>query len=175
MKKEMKNQVVESIAERVKESEHFYILDSSSMKVAEINEFRRQVRKTDSRYTVFRNTLINRGLENTLGEDHPFQDILKGTSGILFSNSPVSMVAKLIQDFQDQHPKKRPILKAGYLHSESAFLGNDQLPMLLTMKSRQELISDVLLALKAPISKIGRILSGQGNIIAGLLKGIEEK
>lgn len=174
MTKNEKSAAIEALKEKFENNEFFYITDASAMSVAKINELRGACFAKGISMQVVKNTLAIKAMEQ-LPEEANYAavfDALKGPSALLFSevaNAP----AKVIKEFRGKEGK-RPILKAAYIAS-SVYKGDDQLETLTTLKSREDLLADVLTLLQSPMQNLlGGLQSGGQNVV-NLLKAIEEK
>ncbi len=168
-----KNDVLESLKVKFAEAEYFYIADASKMSVAESNELRAAAYKAGVTMQVVKNTLARKALE-AVAEERNLDEIyeaLKGPSAIMFTES-AKAPAKLIKEFRKTHAK--PLLKAAYIGS-AIYVGDDQIDALTKIKSREELLGDVILLLQSPIKTlVGQLQSG-GQTISGLLKTLEAR
>lgn len=180
MTREEKSQIIESLTEKFKENPYFYITDASGFTVAEVNAFRRTCFERGVEYKVYKNTLIAKALENLNGDYKTFADkTLKGFSGIIFSKETGNLPAKVLLDFRKKQGKKefRPVFKGAYIDSD-VFVGEANLEMLSTLKSKQELLGDLIGLLHSPAKNLLAALQSGQNNISGVLKtlaGREEK
>ena len=178
MTREEKEIIVRDLSEKFANTTYFYLTDASEMTVASINRFRRMCFDRGMDFQVYKNTLIRKALD-TLGTDTSDMDqILKGQTGILFSTESGSAPARLLKDFykQMQYGKgaaTKPVLKGAYLDSD-IFIGADQLETLSKIKSKQELIGEIIGLLQSPAKNVMSALNA-GNKLAGLIKALEER
>ncbi|WP_224995897.1 50S ribosomal protein L10 [Cesiribacter sp. SM1] len=174
MTREEKAQIIEDLQEKFRENMHFYITDASGMTVAEVNALRRQCFQSGLEYRVIKNTFIAKALE---GLDADFsglnEKVLKGFSGVLFSKENGNAPAKLIQDFQKKHSKKLTFKGASI--DTDLFIGAEQLDMLTKLKSKQELIGEIIGLLNSPVQNVLGALNSGKHIIAGVVKTLQEK
>lgn len=171
MRKEEKHEVVSALAERMKEYGNFYITDTSDLTVEKINGIRRKCFENNIGIQVVKNTLIKKALEQLDGDVTPLFDVLKGSSSLMFSttgNAP----AKLIKALRKEGDK--PVLKAAYIDSTS-FIGDNQLEALVNLKSREELIGDIIGLLQSPAKNVISGLQSGGNKLAGIVKTLQER
>lgn len=172
MRKEEKHEVVSALAEQMKEYGNFYITDTSNLSVAKINNIRRKCYENEIGIQVVKNTLIKKALEQLeSGDVAPLFDVLKGSSSLMFSisgNAP----AKLIKALRKEGDK--PVLKAAYVDS-TAFIGDNQLDALVNLKSREELIGDIIGLLQSPAKNVISALQSGGNKLAGIVKTLQER
>ncbi len=173
MTREDKAKAIEVLKEKFNEASFFYVTDSSSLNVAQVNDLRQKCFENDIQMHVVKNTLIIKALEETAEEKGytPLFDILKGPTSLMFSevaNAP----AKLIKEFRKTHDK--PILKAAYIDSD-VFIGDENVAVLADLKSKEDLIGEVILLLQSPAKNVISALKSGGSTIAGLIKALEER
>ena len=176
MTKEDKLSIINELSEKFKETTHFYVTDSSGLSVAEINDFRRKCFEKGIEYRVVKNTLIRKALENLEADFSPFynEGVLKGFSGIMFSNENASTPARILKEYKKKDKEKNPSLKAASIDYD-LFIGADQLETLSNLKSKQELIGEVIGLLQSPVSNVmGALMSGQHKL-AGIVKTLQER
>ena len=180
MTREEKHQIVSDLSEKLGNTSFFYIMDASQMTVAQINRFRRMCFEKGMEYKVYKNTLIRKALDTLPSNTDEMDAALKGYSGILFSSESGSAPARLVKDFYKANPpaKKdmpnRPIFKGAYIDSD-IFIGADQLETLSKIKSKNELIGEVIGLLQSPAKNVISGLQSGGNKLAGILKTLSEK
>lgn len=171
MTKQEKSQVVEQLKAKFNESQFFYVTDSSTLTVEEVNNLRRACHKSGIQLQVAKNTLVKKALEQADGDYEALYDVLSGPTSLMFtdvSNSP----AKMIKDFRKSHEK--PVLKAAYIDSD-VFIGDDQLSVLSDLKSKEELIGEVIGLLQSPAKNVISALKSSGSTLSGILKTLSEK
>ena len=171
MRKEEKQEIVQALAEQIKSFGNFYIADTADLTVEKINGIRRKCFEQGIIMQVAKNTLIEKALIEAGVESEEIAGVLKGASTILFSevgNAP----AKLIKQLRKEGDK--PVLKAAYIQ-ETAFIGDNQLDALVNLKSKNELIADVIAALQSPAKNVISALQSGGNTVSGLLKALEQR
>ncbi len=175
MTKDEKYEIVDELVGKLENVEHFYIADTSSMTVAQINKFRRLCFESGVRYEVYKNSLISKALSRLNTDYSSFDDtVLKGFSGILFAPENAKVPAEIIKKYRDQNKSEKPVLKGASIDS-ALFIGNDQLEVLLRMKSKQEVIGEIIGLLQSPMRRvIGAVQSGGGRV-AGVIKAIADK
>ena len=174
MTREEKAQIIAQLTDKFKETDHFYITDTSGLTVAEINKFREMCYSKGVEYQVFKNTLIKKALAN-LEEDYTsLEDVLKGFSGIMFVNETGNIPAKIIKDYRKADPDERPKFKAASIDTD-IFIGEDQLEALSKLKSRQELIGEVISLLQSPAKNVISALQSGENKLAGIVKTLSER
>jgi large subunit ribosomal protein L10 len=175
MTREEKSQIIEELSEKFANNAHFYITDAGGFTVAQINNFRRLCFKNGLEYKVYKNTLIRKALERQEGTDFsPLFNSLSGFSGVLFSKEIGNLPAKVIKEFRVKLEGK-PVLKAASINSD-LFIGDENLNVLSELKSKNELIGDVIAALQSPAKNLISALTSSSNAkVAGLVKALEER
>lgn len=175
MTKQEKTQVISELAEKLKNNNYFYFADASGLTVAEVNDFRRLCFQRGVEYNVYKNTLIKKALE-TLDTDYTsFNDVvLKGFTGIIFSKESGNLPAKVIQEFRKSKGSVKPIFKGASIDT-GLFIGNDTLDTLSNLKSKYELIADVIMLLQSPAKNVVSSLQSGQNKLAGIVKTLAER
>ena len=174
MTREDKAQLISDLTEKFKESDHFYIADTSGLTVAEINKFREMCFNKGVEYKLVKNTLIKKALANVDGDFSSLDEVLKGTSGIMFVNEVANAPAKIIKDFKKNDPQERPKFKAASIDSD-LFIGEDQLGALASLKSKQELIGEIITLLQSPAKNVLTLLQSGEHKLAGIVKTLSER
>lgn len=165
--------VIEELKEKFDNSMFFYIADSSELTVEAINKFRRSCFEKDIEVRVVKNSLVKKALADNAEEKNytPLFDVLAGPTTLLFSdvsNAP----AKVIKEFRKDNEK--PVLKAAYIDS-GIYLGDDQIEVLSNLKSKDELLGEIIGLLQSPAQNVISALKSGGSTIAGLVKALEER
>jgi len=175
MTREEKAQIIEELSEKFANHAHFYITDASGFTVAQVNNFRRLCFKNGIEYKVYKNTMIQKALEKQDGSDFsPIFPALKGFSGVMFSKEIGNAPAKVIKEFRVKMEGK-PVLKAASINSD-LFIGDENLSMLSELKSKNELIGDVIALLQSPAKNlISALTSGSPAKVGALVKALEER
>jgi len=171
MKKDEKNILVDALAEKLTNLNNFYLADISNLNVETTSWLRRICFKRNIQLKMVKNTLLKKALVKTGKDFEPLFEVLKGSTSIMFSevaNDP----AKLIREFRRTAPK--PILKAAWVQ-ESFYLGDDQLDALINIKSKNELLGDLILLLQSPARNVISALQSGGNKISGIVKTLSER
>ena len=171
MKKEDKVKVVAQLGEVLKEYPHFYLVDVTAMNSASTNAMRAKCFKAGVKMLVVKNKLLYKALEAAEVDYAPLYPCLKGTTALLLcetANAP----AKLIKDVAGK--AEIPALKAAYAE-ESFYVGADQLDALIHIKSKNELIAEVVALLQSPIKNVVSALQSGGNTIHGVLQTLSER
>jgi large subunit ribosomal protein L10 len=176
MTREEKLEIIEGLTEKLKDNPYFYIADASGFTVAQVNAFRRTCFEKGVEYKVYKNTLIKKALENLDADFSGLDVALKGFSGIIFSKETGNLPAKVILDFRKKLGKKetRPVFKGASIDSD-VFVGDNNLEMLSTLKSKQELLGEVIGLLQSPMSNLVSALQSGQNTVAGLVKTLSER
>jgi len=171
MKSSEKQTLINSLTEQIKSYNHFYLTDLSGLNAGATSDLRRQCFKQDIKLVVVKNTLLRKAMEQSGKEMTGLYDVLKGNTSVMFcdtGNGP----AKLLKDFKRQH--KTTLLKGAFVQ-ESIYIGDDQIDALLVVKTKNELIADVVALLQSPIKTVLSQLQSGGNILHGVLKTLGEK
>ena len=171
MRKEEKNAIIDSLAERLKEYSHFYLTDTAQLNAADTSTLRRKCFENGIKLIVVKNTLLKRALEQSGLNFDELYPVLKGTTSVMFANSGNSP-AKLIKEFRKQHDK--PLLKGAYVQ-ESIYIGDNMLDTLVSIKTKQELIGDIIMLLQSPAKNVVSALQSGGNKIHGVLETLSKK
>ena len=171
MRKEEKYQIIESLSERLKSSDVIYLADTSGLNVETINGLRRMCFRRNVSMQVVKNTLLKKAMEKSEKNLEPLFESLVGSTSVMLSDTG-NVPAKLIKDFRKKQEK--PKLKAAYI-GEAFFFGDDQLEALTQIKSREELIGDLIGLLQSPAQNVISALQSGGNTIAGVVKTLSEK
>lgn len=172
MRREDKNVIIDQLTEQIKQYTHFYLADTSTLNAADTSMLRRKCFEKDIKLVVVKNTLLQKALERCEKADFsPLFDTLKGSTSIMFTEV-ANVPAKLIKDFRKTHEK--PVLKAAFVE-ESFYVGDNQLEALATLKSKTELIADVIALLQSPAKKVVSQLQSAPNTIAGVVKTLSER
>jgi large subunit ribosomal protein L10 len=174
MTREEKALIIEELSQKFAENMHFYITDASGLTVQQVNAFRRLCFKSGIEYRVYKNTLIQKALEKQEGTDFsPLFGSLKGFSGVMFSKEIGNMPAKVIKEYRKKLDGK-PALKAASIDSDF-FIGEENLNTLSELKSKNELIGDVISLLQSPAKNVISALQSGKHTLAGLVKSLEER
>jgi len=174
MTREEKAQVIAGLTEKFQQNSHFYITDTSGLTVAEINKFREMCFTKGIEYKVVKNTLIKKALDNLETDYSSLDDVLKGFSGVMFVQENANVPAKVIKDFKKTDANQRPKFKAASIDSD-IFIGEDQLDALSNLKSKQELVGEVITLLQSPAKNVISALQSGGDTLAGLVKTLSER
>lgn len=175
MTREEKSQVIDELVQHFNSNGYFYVTDASGMSVAQINDFRRLCHNKGLKYQVFKNTLIKKALDQMGGDYTPFNEsVLKGFTGIIFSSESGNLPAKTLKEFRKKSGNDRPLLKGASIDSD-LFIGENQLDALSQLKSKNELIADVIMLLQSPAKNVVASLQSGQHKLAGIIKTLSEK
>jgi large subunit ribosomal protein L10 len=173
MTREEKTAVIDELREELSNASFFYLADSSTMTVAKINKFRRMCFDKGITVKVVKNTLVQKALESE-PEEKGYQALfssLNGPTTLLISSNPKAP-AQLLKEFRKTDD--RPLLKAAYIDT-SVFVGDDQLDALYALKSKEEMVGEIIGLLQSPASRIASQITATGSKIAGIVKTLEER
>jgi len=153
----------------------FYVTDASGMSVAQTNQFRRMCFERGLEYKVIKNSLIKMVLEATDTDYTEFNaKVLKGFSGVIFTNEAGNIPARLLKDFYKAGSTEKPALKGASIDS-SLYIGAENLDTLTKIKSRLELVAELASLLQSPGQHLASALKSSGDKLAGVLKTLSEK
>lgn len=172
MKKEEKGLIISKIAETIKEYGCFYLVETAGLDAEKTSALRRECFKNDIKLMVVKNTLLHKALETLDGNYDELYPALKGASSLMCANVG-NAPAKLLKKFR-QKDDILPRLKAAYVE-ETIYVGEDQLETLANIKSKNELIADVVALLQSPAKNVISALQSGGNTIHGILETLSKK
>ncbi len=173
MTREEKAQIIEELTQKFSEYNYFYVTDASGLTVAEVNKFRKACYDKGVEYKVLKNTLIKKALENLEIDYSEFTDkALKGFSGVLFSDTG-NLPAKILLDYRKGSGDK-PLLKGASIDT-AFYFGDTSLDGLSRIKSKEEVIGDIIGLLQSPAKNVLSALQSGGSKIAGIVKTLSEK
>jgi large subunit ribosomal protein L10 len=175
MRKEDKGIIIEQLGQKLKEYPHFYLVDVTGLNSVRTAAMRRTCFKNEVKMVLVKNTLLHKAFENSEIDYTPLYETLKGTTAVLFTqvaNAP----AKMLKDIISKNPKgvTTPALKAAYAE-EGFYVGADQLDALCAIKSKKELIADIVAMLQSPVQGVISALESGANTIHGVLETLAEK
>ena len=174
MNKTQKNEAIGLLKEKFSQYQNFYFADSSSLTVAQINRLRRICFEKKVELRVAKNSLIRKALEHYGSEKYAgVWDALQGQTAILFSENPKSP-AQIISSFRRDTNGERPVLKAAYINSD-VYLGDQQLETLGRLRTKNELIGELIGLLQAPAQRVIGALQSGGQKLAGVIKTLEQR
>ena len=172
MRKEDKAQIIESISAQIQETPNFYITDISGLNAEQTTKLRRECFEKNIKLVVVKNTLFHKALSSMENEEVKLIfPALEGPTAIMYTETP-NAPAKLIKEFTKKAPL--PALKAAYVE-ESFYIGADQLDTLVAIKSKNELIADVIALLQSPAKNVVSALQSAGGTIHGVLQTLAER
>ena len=172
MTKEQKNQFVDDLTVTLSSAAVIYLADTSQLNSETTSALRRACYKKDVKMSVVKNTLLRKAFDRVEGKDFSgLYDVLAGPTSLMISDTG-NVPAKLIKEFRKKN--QRPILKAAFVE-EMCYIGDDQLTALTEIKSREELIGDIIMLLQSPIKNVIGALQSGGHTIAGLVKTLSER
>jgi len=175
MKKEDKSAIIKQLESTLGEYAHFYLTDIGGLNAAQTSELRRVCYKEDVKLVVVKNTLLQKALDNSTVDFSELYGSLTGETSLMLSNT-ANVPAKVISEFSKQKSNKlkKPILKAAYVE-ESFYIGESNLEALIHVKSKNELIADVIALLQSPAKNVVSALQSGGATIHGVLKTLSER
>ncbi|HRZ97668.1 MAG TPA: 50S ribosomal protein L10 [Paludibacter sp.] len=175
MKKEDKSAIIKQLESTINEYAHFYLADIAGLNAAQTSQLRRVCYKEDIKLVVVKNTLLQKAFENSSVNFSELYDSLKGETSLMLSNTG-NAPAKVIKDFSKLkgNKLKKPVLKAAYVE-QSFYIGENQLEALITLKSKNELIAEVVALLQSPAKNVISALQSGGSTIHGVLKTLAER
>ena len=171
MKKEEKNKFIEDLDVLLNENKNFYLADISGLTAEESSDLRRLCFKRDVTLKVVKNTLLKKAMERNDSNFEEFYQTLSGNTSIMFTeigNSP----AKIIKDFRKKHNK--PILKAAIIE-DCFYLGDENIDTLVELRSKEELISEIITILQSPVKNVISSLQSGENKLSGIFTALKEK
>ncbi|MBI9033973.1 MAG: 50S ribosomal protein L10 [Bacteroidales bacterium] len=175
MRKEDKAQLIETLAQRLQENEYIYIADISGLNAEATSNLRRLAFKKDVQLFVTKNTLLKKAMEQSDKDFSALYETLKGDTCIMMGaagNMPAKLIKEYRKDFKNADNK--PALKGAYIE-EGTYVGEDMLETLANVKSKNELIADVIALLQSPAKNVVSALQSGGSIIHGVLKTLGER
>lgn len=170
MRKEDKGPVIEQITATLKEYSHIYLTETTTLNAEKTSNLRRECFKNDIKLLVVKNTLLKKALENLDADYSSLYDSLKGSTTLMLSNTG-NAPAKLIKSFKKDNDQLS--FKAAYV--EESFYDATQLDALVAIKSKNELIAEVIALLQSPAKNVVSALQSGGNTIHGVLKTLAER
>ncbi|NDI98363.1 50S ribosomal protein L10 [Flavobacterium sp. LaA7.5] len=171
MTREEKSRVIEDLTAQLAETNVVYVADISGLDAETTSNLRRACFKANIKLEVVKNTLLEKAMESSDNNYGELPSILKGNTSIMIAengNAP----AKVIKEFRKKSDK--PLLKGAYIH-EAVFIGDNQLDALISLKSKDEVIGEIVTILQSPAKNVISALKSGGGIIAGLVKTLSER
>jgi len=171
MTREEKSQVIQDLTAQLADTNIIYLADISGLDATTTSNLRRACFKANVKLAVVKNTLLAKAMESSDKDFGELPESLKGNTSIMISetgNAP----AKVIKEFRKKSDK--PLLKGAYVE-EAVYIGDDQLDALVNIKSKEELIGDIITLLQSPAKNVISALQSGGNKLSGILKTLSEK
>jgi large subunit ribosomal protein L10 len=171
MTREEKANVIQDLTAQLSDNSIIYLADISSMNASSTSNLRRACFKADVKLAVVKNTLLSKAMEASDKDFGELPSVLKGNTSIMIaeaSNAP----AKVIKEFRKKSDK--PVLKGAFVE-ESIYVGDDQLDTLVNIKSKEELIGDIITLLQSPAKNVISALQSSGQKLSGILTTLSEK
>ena len=169
MKKEVKDTIIAELGAKLKEYSHFYLVDLAGLNAEATSNLRRKCFKSEIKMIVVKNSLLREAFQASDIDFEPMYDSLKGTTAVMFCNT-ANVPAKLLKEYEKEGV---PALKAAC--AEETILGADQLEALVALKSKNEVIADIVALLQSPAKNVVSALQSGANTIHGVLKTLGER
>ena len=170
MKKEVKDTIIVELGEKLKEYPHFYLVDITGLNAEATSALRRKCFKNEIKMVVVKNKLLHKAFEASEIDFEPLYSTLKGNTAVLFTQT-ANVPAKMLKDYKKQGI---PALKAAYAE-EGIYVGADKLDELCAIKSKNEVIADIVALLQSPAKNVISALQSGGQTIHGVLKTLGER
>ena len=170
MKKEVKDTIIVELGEKIKAYPHFYLVDVTGLDAAATSALRRKCFKNEIKMTVVKNTLLHKAFEASELDFEPLYGCLKGTTAVMFCNT-ANVPARLLKEYSKEGI---PALKAAYAE-EGLYVGADKLEELASLKSKNEVIAEIVALLQSPAKNVVSALQSGANTIHGVLKTLGER
>jgi len=171
MTREEKSQVIEALTAKLTEGNIIYLADISGLNATDTSNLRRACFKANIKLAVVKNTLLAKAMNKSDKDFGELPTVLKGNTSILLSDTG-NAPAKLIKEFRKKSDK--PLLKGAYVE-EAIYVGDDQLDALVNIKSKEEVIGDIITILQSPAKNVISALQSGGNKLSGIIKTLSEK
>ena len=170
MKKEVKDTIIVELGEKLKEFPHFYLVDLTGLNAGATSALRRKCFKHEIKMVVVKNTLLRKAFDASDVDYEPLYDSLKGSTAVMFTQT-ANVPAKLLKEYQKEGI---PARKAAYAE-ESIYVGADKLAELAALKSKNEVIAEIVALLQSPAKNVVSALQSGANTIHGVLKTLGER
>lgn len=171
MNREQKKQAVIDLTEQVNNAANLYITDSSELNVESINKFRGLCYDNNIQFQVVKNTLLKKAFEASDINYEGLYEVLAGPTALMFSET-ANLPAKVLKEFREGNEK--PLLKAAFIDSE-VYLGDEMIKELVSLKSKEDLIGDVMGLLQSPMMNVMSALNSGSGTLTGILQTLSEK
>ncbi|WGH76829.1 50S ribosomal protein L10 [Tenacibaculum tangerinum] len=172
MTREEKSQVIQDLTAQLADTSTIYLADISGLDAATTSNLRRACFKANVQLAVVKNTLLSKAMEASDKDFGELPEVLKGNTSMLIAET-ANAPAKVIKEFRKKS-KDRPLLKGAYVE-EAVYVGDDQLDALVNIKSKEELIGDIITLLQSPAKNVVSALQSGGGKLSGILKTLSEK
>ena len=174
MTKDQKNEVIEILKGKFAQYNNFYVTDTESLSVAQIGKLRRACFNKQVEMKVAKNTLIRKALESMDSEKYAgVFDSLHKVTALLFSENPKEP-AVILSSFRKESKAEKPELKAAFINGD-VFVGDNQLDTLINLKSKEQLVGEIIGLLQSPAKNVISALQSGGNKLSGIVKTLSEK
>ena len=170
MRKEVKDTIINELGQKLKEYPHFYLVDVTGLNAEATSNLRRKCFKSEIKMVVVKNTLLHKALEASEIDFEPLYGTLKGTTAVMFTNT-ANVPAKLLKEYSKEGI---PALKGAYAE-ECIYVGADKLAELAALKSKSEVIAEIVALLQSPAKNVVSALQSGANTIHGVLKTLGER
>lgn len=171
MNREEKNRIIEDLTDSISNAKHFYLTDISDLDAETTSKLRRACFEKEINLVVVKNTLLKKALEKFDGKFDDLYSVLENSTSIMIAEKN-NIPAKLIKEFRKSGPK--PVLKAAFVE-ESIYIGDEQLDALSSIKSKEELVADLIFLLQSPARNVLSALQSGGSKLAGIVKTLSDK
>ncbi len=171
MTREEKSQVIEELTDQLANNANIYLTDISGLNAITTSDLRRACFKASVKLAVVKNTLLEKAMEASDKDFGELPSVLKGNTSVMYSETG-NVPAKLIKTFRKKSDK--PILKGAFIE-EAVYIGDEQLDALVDIKSKEELIGDIITLLQSPAKNVISALQSSGGKLSGILKTLSEK
>tara|TARA_Y100001954_G_scaffold187362_1_gene200466 strand:+ start:2326 stop:2847 length:522 start_codon:yes stop_codon:yes gene_type:complete len=172
MTREEKDLQIKELTQMLADNSVLYLTDATGLNAEQTTQLRRACYKNDVRMQVVKNTLLRRAMESSDGTDYSeLYEVLSGQTALLIGNVG-NAPAKILKEFRKKN--EMPVLKAAYVE-ESTYLGDDQIDALTAIKSKDELIAELIALLQSPMKNVVGALNSGGNTVSGLVKALQER
>ncbi|NNC49209.1 MAG: 50S ribosomal protein L10 [Flaviramulus sp.] len=171
MTREEKSQVIEDLTAELAKNANIYLTDISGLNAGTTSNLRRAAFKANVQMAVVKNTLLAKAMEASERDFGDLPTVLKGNTSVMYSETG-NVPAKLIKTFRKKSDK--PLLKGAFIE-EAVYIGDNQLDMLVDIKSKEELVGEIIGLLQSPAKNVISALKSSGGKLAGIIKTLSEK
>ncbi|WP_299625766.1 50S ribosomal protein L10 [uncultured Tenacibaculum sp.] len=172
MTREEKSQVIQDLTAQLADTNTIYLADISGLDAITTSNLRRACFKANVKLAVVKNTLLEKAMEASDKDFGELPTVLSGNTSMMIAEA-ANAPAKVIKEFRKKS-KERPLLKGAFVE-EAVYIGDDQLDALVNIKSREELIGDIITLLQSPAKNVVSALQSGGSKLSGILKTLSEK